>query len=170
MRTPEQRFWKKVNREGNCWVWTGAVTADGYGNFRVSGHNLRAHRFSYALLHGPIPDGLNILHACDNRLCVRPNHLCAGTQKENIADAIARDRMFKLPGWYSEDPSRRKSGEKSPNSKLTDRAVEELRREYATEFVSQRTLAKKYGVSQSNVSLIVRRVTRDLVTDGRICR
>lgn len=75
--TPAQRFWSKVNRgspEG-CWVWTGAVTSDGYGQLSVGGKMVSAHRFAYELCREPIPDGLQLDHLCRNRGCVNPEHL-----------------------------------------------------------------------------------------------
>lgn len=89
------RFWAKVDRSGECWLWTASVRRDGYGNFnRGSGDGwVSAHRFSYELHHGPIPARLLVLHSCDNRRCVNPSHLSLGTHRDNTRDAITKGRF-----------------------------------------------------------------------------
>ena len=86
-RDPVRRFWEKVDKRGpdECWLWMGAQTSGGYGTFWVEGKpNVRAHRFSYALANGPIPDGTVVDHRCDVHLCVNPAHLRALGNRENI--------------------------------------------------------------------------------------
>ena len=82
--TPEERFWPKVNKTDSCWLWTASKSSDGYGGFRLAGKMVRAHRFAYELLVGPIPDGLELDHLCRVRECVNPKHLEAVTLQENI--------------------------------------------------------------------------------------
>ena len=83
-----ERFWSKVDRSGGpdaCWPWTGATMNGGYGNFRGGyGHNVKAHRFAYELMVGPIPDGLTIDHLCRHPVCVNHAHLEPVTMRENI--------------------------------------------------------------------------------------
>lgn len=90
------RFWSKVNRTSGCWLWT-ASTNRGYGQFtlRINGRQslIKSHRFSYQISHGIIPDGHGVLHTCDEPLCVRPSHLFAGTQAENLIDARQKGRL-----------------------------------------------------------------------------
>lgn len=94
-RTPEERFWAKVDREGPapdaaphlgpCWIWTGGLVGGGYGQFGVTGQwHKRAHRYAYELVVGPIPDGLVLDHLCRVRCCVNPAHLEPVTQRENL--------------------------------------------------------------------------------------
>jgi hypothetical protein len=90
--TPTARFWKSVNKDGYCWLWTRKPDAYGYGVFSVNGRHTRAHRFSWELHHGPVPDGLWVLHKCDTPACVRPDHLFIGTQMDNVTDMIAKGR------------------------------------------------------------------------------
>jgi len=86
----EERFWAKVEKTDDCWLWTGATFGDGYGNCS----RLRAHRVSWELANGPVPGGLCVLHHCDRPLCVRPRHLFLGTRKDNSDDKIAKGRHY----------------------------------------------------------------------------
>jgi hypothetical protein len=88
----ESRFWAKVNRSGDCWLWTAATTSAGYGQFRVDGRWGMAHRFAYELLVGPIPQDLQIDHLCRTPLCVNPAHLEPVTQQENLRRGIGGPR------------------------------------------------------------------------------
>lgn len=145
---PEQRFWTKVARGEGCWEWTGAICpTTGYGDFSAggAGSNVGAHRASYELNIGPIPPGLFVLHRCDNRRCVRPDHLFLGTQRDNVRDMIAKGRAAK----------QQLKGEKHPSAKLTEADVLAIRS--STE--DRRTLAEKYGISPATVSDIWRRFT-----------
>jgi len=77
------RFWDKVDKTGECWNWTGAKKAAGYGQLAVNKRMLIAHRVSYTLANGQIPDGVHIDHRCHNKSCVNPAHLRPATQKQN---------------------------------------------------------------------------------------
>ena len=98
------RFWTFVEKNGPiyptlgtpCWLWTGYRMPSGYGNFMdyIEGRKDRlAHRYAYRTFVGPIPDGIFVLHRCDNPPCVRPDHLFLGTQADNLIDAVAKGRQ-----------------------------------------------------------------------------
>src|SRR5262245_56294238 len=87
----KRRFWSKVQKTETCWLWTGAKTR-GYGAINIDHHAVLAHRVSYELHIGPIPDGLYVLHRCDVHACVRPDHLFLGTHLDNIQDMVLKKR------------------------------------------------------------------------------
>ena len=95
--TLEERFWDKVaiaaDDEG-CWEWTAGTNRAGYGQIRDGEYSRRAHRLSWELKFGPIPDGLNVLHRCDTPPCIRPGHLFLGTQTENMRDMYKKGRSW----------------------------------------------------------------------------
>ena len=127
--TLEQKFWRKVidNGPDECWGWRGGKTVVGYGNIHTPGTTQRrnAHRVSYELNHGPIPDGAHICHTCDNPICTNPNHLYLGDTYTNVADKKERGRA-------------------NPRH-MTKSDVVELRRLYA-EGVSADDLAEMFSI------------------------
>lgn len=129
-----QFFWSRVDKDakGECWYWTGAKTGRGYGSYRREGFRV-AHRFSYTLHNGEIADGLCICHTCDQRACVNPAHLYAGTHRQNMRDMSKRNRHG--------------------HARLTDGDVERML-EALREGESLRTLATAFDVSTSCVAHI----------------
>lgn len=91
-RSVEDRFWPKVEKSAGCWLWRAAIDTTGYGVMNAGGRKAYAHRVSFELAHGPIPDGLEVLHSCDVRPCVNPDHLSVGTRTDNMQDAKAKGR------------------------------------------------------------------------------
>ena len=100
--TDLERFWSHVIRSGSleCWWWTGASANAGYGAFRIGGRTVKAHRWLWEQRHGSIPEGINILHHCDNTSCVNPNHLFSGTQADNVHDMMAKGRHVPPPNRW----------------------------------------------------------------------
>lgn len=96
--TLAERFWNKVTIVGDddsCWPWTGALTGNGYGKIREGGRGSRflgAHQAAVLLDGREIPPGMDVMHSCDNRPCVRPSHLVVGTRSENLLDSVAKGR------------------------------------------------------------------------------
>lgn len=140
------RFWAKVDKTPTCWNWTGAKHSFGYGSVRISRRAYKAHRVSYEWLIGPIPEGMCLLHTCDNPMCVNPSHLQVGTKMDNTQDMMRKGRQ-KIIGA---------KGERVHGSKLTPELVIKIRAEYRAGGVSQYRLAERYAVSQPAIGKIVR--------------
>lgn len=153
-----ERFWSHVDKAGECWLWTAACTPGGYGKMgfgsRIDGTNRleMTHRVSYVLHYGDIPDGMLVLHHCDVRACVRPDHLYAGTGADNARDMWERNRH----PWVSCPPTPPR-GEQCGQSRLTENQVREIRWAYAMGGVSAYRLAKTYGVSSRAIRFILAR-------------
>jgi hypothetical protein len=148
--TVEERFWAKVDRRGadECWPWTGAVNGDGYGFMFKSNKPrkwYRSNRLAFELLIGPLPDGLQALHTCDNPPCCNPRHLYAGTPADNARDRETRGRAGNA----------KRRGPGNGRAKLSPAQVVEIRRRYV-EGEKQIALATEFGVKQPQISRIVR--------------
>lgn len=154
----EQNFWSKVDFSGSaaggsCWEWIGRKIVAGYG---VMGKKTRgkrkdyyAHRISWAIANGKEPDsGLEVHHTCDNKGCVRPEHLRLVTHRENMLDAIRKGMVPKPPHYV---------GEAHPRARLTLDQVREIRRDYVygSRTHGGRALALRYGVATRTVEAVV---------------
>lgn len=139
------RFWAKVDKSGDCWIWTASVMKNGYGCLRINQKTTRAHRVAYELSVGPIPEGALLRHTCDNRRCVKPEHLLPGTFKDNNQDALDRGRHL--------------CGERDPKAKLSNNDVKEIRAALARGETG-RSLSKRYRVDASWISQIKNRTGR----------
>lgn len=150
IRPAEIRFWEKVEKgdsEDSCWVWIAkSKHLFGYGVLGLKKENrqVMAHRFAYELLVGPIPDGLFVLHRCDNPPCVNPDHLFLGTQKDNLDDMTQKGRRR----WADN------RGSRNGNAKLSDAQVEEIRSLYPA--CTQQQIADRFGIGQTYVSALAR--------------
>lgn len=90
-----ERFWSKVEKSSDCWIWTAGLNSVGYGKIRLGGRHVYAHRVSYSLTYGTIPPGMVIDHMCHNSVCVNPAHLQAVTQKQNMENRAGPARHSK---------------------------------------------------------------------------
>jgi len=130
-----------LDPETGCWNWDNSKSRWGYGHINVAGKIKLAHRVSYATLNGAIPDGLCVLHRCDNPACINPEHLFLGTNADNVADKVKKNRQSLIGQG---------KGEKHTMSKLTNKDVLNIR----ASSLSQNKLAAMYHTTQSNISLI----------------
>jgi len=135
----EDRFWPKVDKSGDCWLWMSYRNKNGYGVLASGRHGHQvdelAHRIAWRATNGPIPEGLKVLHHCDNPPCVRPDHLFLGTQADNVADMAAKGR--------------------GRHGRLTDDEVRFIR----SSQLPQRSLADLFNFSPSNISRVQTRDT-----------
>lgn len=148
------RFWPRVETNGPtlrqelgpCWIWTASIDGHGYGNLRIGRRVQYAHRVAWWLHYGRWPEPC-CLHKCDVRNCVRVEHLFEGTKRDNSRDMVAKGRCR----------NGELHGEDNALSKLTHAQVLAIRQRYAAGGVRQRELAAEFGVSVSNISIVVRR-------------
>jgi hypothetical protein len=144
-----ERYENKIDRSGGesaCHPWTGNTVADGYGMISVDSGNRLAHRIGWALLNGEIPNGLFVCHTCDNPPCQNPRHWFLGTPGENSDDRERKGR------------GHRTRGEASPNARLTEAQVIEIRR-LQENGGTLRNLAEQFNVGRMTISKIVHRET-----------
>lgn len=142
----EDRFFAKVLKSmdsDGCWNWIASKYRDGYGRIQFQRKSVRAHRISWQIHHGPIPDGVQVLHRCDNPLCVRPDHLFLGTHDDNMADKVAKGRQF------------RPEGEANGAARLSCDEVINIRKLYVGGGRTYQSLAAQFGVSSGDIRLIV---------------
>lgn len=142
-----ERFWSKVVKGDDCWLWQAYKNPKGYGQFGIGAKlKMQAHRFAYLITYGAFGDNL-VLHRCDNSSCVRPDHLYAGTAKQNTRDMLQRGRYRPAETCLR--------GEAAPGAKLTLVKVRRIRH-LVEQGHSHRSVAKQFDVRHSTVSRIVR--------------
>lgn len=149
----DQRFWKYVDKSGDCWLWTGATRNFGYGVLNTGGHNghaAAAHRVSWVIHFGDIPPDMCICHHCDNPLCVNPAHLFLGTRADNNRDMYQKGR-------YKKTSDNAAKGESHGMARLTEKEVLEIRSRHAATHPTLRDLAVLYNVSLQSIHRIVHR-------------
>jgi len=131
-----ERMWRMVQIGDDCWEWTKGKRK-GYGAVYIGGKQCDAHRLAWELTNGPIPDGMHVLHECDNPGCVRPSHLFLGTHADNMGDM-------------------RKKGRNPGARKLSEEQVLSIRRKHAAG-VSRKALATEYQITAANLWYVVTR-------------
>jgi len=152
----ERRFWPKVGCPedmGGCWPWLASISSSGYGRFRIGGRGsptVPAHRAIWALFHGIVPSERKVLHSCDNRQCVNPDHLFLGTNADNSADMTQKERQAR--------------GTAINHARLNEVAVQ-VARYLASHGVSHRRIARAYRVNPGTIDQLVARKTWAWVPD-----
>lgn len=143
--SPLERFLLKVQvSEDGCWQWLASRDIDGYGKFGYNGDSRPAHAVAYALAYGKIPEGMCVLHHCDNRSCVRPSHLFLGTRQDNTRDMVEKGRSAR--------GNRNGSGPRK-----TDDEIVAMRAQYDSGKCSFAHVAKVYNVSRITAMRICKR-------------
>lgn len=144
LRFNAARFFYKVTvEENNCCTWEAARQGRGYGHFWLNGHHMLAHRVSWVIHYGPIPEGMMVLHRCDNPGCVNPQHLFLGSQQENMLDMISKGRHSRIAP----------RGEKSGSAKLKTTDVIKMR-EWRRDGIKLKFISTYFGVSVPTVCQI----------------
>jgi hypothetical protein len=147
-REPEKCFWYRVKKTPSCWLWIGTLTKSGYGQLGSTHRGkVFAHRLSWEMHYGEIPDGMNVLHKCDIRNCVRPLHLFLGDQVENNKDMWKKGRG-KIPHY---------KGEKNPANRLKEKQVLLIRRWHKEKKYKLSEMGRLFSVHVSTIWLIVHR-------------
>lgn len=151
----EERFQDAVDRgtEDQCWEFQWHRNKQGYGKFFFRGSCWQAHRVAYTLTKGEIPNGLDVLHTCDNPPCCNPAHLYVGTDADNTRDKIARNRL------------RPRKGERHGMHKMTEMEARDVIAELRAG-TPGRILARKYGVTDTAISLIKRGINWRHLREG----
>lgn len=156
MKSIETRFFENIEKIPfhTCWEWIGNINSQGYGKLYIHDRKIAAHRIAWELKNGKIAKGSGyhgtcVLHKCDNRSCVNPDHLFLGTQEDNIQDMKAKKRC----------KSGSQPGEKSSSAKITNEDVIEIREKYKQGNISQKELAKEFNLHQKTISNITLKQT-----------
>ena len=166
------KFWWQVDKSGGmdaCWHWTrncGSIGFKSYGQYYLDGKKVYTHALAYRLTNGEIPPRMEVCHTCDTPWCCNPKHLYMGTHQQNMQDRSRKGRgggslgaktgiRNPIVDFPVREPNRA-SGSRNAHSKLTEDQVRRIRIRYAEGNISQRALAKEYGVNPAQIGFIVR--------------
>jgi hypothetical protein len=140
-RSLADRLWSKVDKSGDCWIWTGCKTPFGHGRIYVSGANTtdHVHRVVYEMFHGAIPPRMVVMHRCDNPPCCNPDHLTLGSHKDNMEDRDHKKRQARISCGN--------------HSSLTDMQRQEIRR-LRTEGMTLKAIGDRFGMTKNGILYI----------------
>lgn len=139
-RKLREKLSENSRQNGDCIEWTASTDGRGYGAFKLHNQRWRAHRVAYELNVAPIPEGLCIIHLCDNKRCINPHHLAAATHEANMADMKMKERAA--------------HGSKHPKAKLSSEDVAKIR-ELASRGAYHLDLAEQFGVSRPTITKVI---------------
>lgn len=142
------RYWNQIVKTETCWLWVGSGPSrksgkPTYGAIMVDCKNWATHRLMWTAVHGPIPEGIGVLHRCDTPRCVNPDHLFLGSHKDNMADAKAKKRFC------------RRIGSESPRALVNEEQVLEIRKHVAARTKTRKQIRQEYGISLEAIWCIV---------------
>ena len=146
--TKEERFWNNVvvlTYDLGCWLWVSRTNEDGYGRTDWKGRSTFAHRVAWELKNGPIPDGLQVLHKCDNPPCCNPDHLFLGTNLDNVKDKISKGRM------------QRPFGDNAPNTKILSKDILQIVEMWNARNTTEE-IAQRFNVHRETIRAVLKRV------------
>lgn len=144
-QTPDN-FWSRVDKSGDCWIWTGAKNRRGYGVTSVDHRQVRAHRLAWEYTHGSIPGRQYVCHTCDNPPCCNPAHLFLGTHEDNMRDRSMKKRV--------------PTGERGGLAKLTWEQVRQIRRIHSEPHRPKITeTAARFNVSPGAIAHVLKGLT-----------
>lgn len=138
---------KARQKQNGCIEWTGAVLDNGYGQVRYQGAKLYVHRAAWIAANGPIPEGQQVCHHCDNKICINPEHLFIGTQYDNMQDMIQKGRKVAIG----------RPGSKNHKAKLSESDVARIRNLYENAGLTRKELCALYGISKTAMQRILTR-------------
>lgn len=159
LESVKSRLMSKVSKTDSCWNWTGCIHyRNGYGKTSFKGRSIYTHQVSFLVYKGEIPEGLEVCHSCDNRVCLNPSHLWLGTQLDNMNDMRVKGRAASGDNSGArKHPEKIPRGESHGSSKLTEIQVCEIREKFSEGRTTQRELSRQYGVHFSAISAIILR-------------